>query len=100
MLGLSGVVINDGIIMLMNLKKAKDLEEIYDYAAKRFRPIILTSITTLIGLSSLVFFPTGQAAIFQPMAIALGFGLAWGTVLNLLYLPVLYTILNQKRLGL
>ncbi|WP_294956809.1 efflux RND transporter permease subunit [Sulfurovum sp.] len=100
MLGLSGVVINDGIIMLMNLKKARNLEEIYYYAAKRFRPIILTSVTTLIGLASLVFFPVGQAAIFQPMAIALGFGLAWGTVLNLLYLPVLYTIMNQKKLGL
>lgn len=98
MLGLSGVVINDGIIMIMNLKKAKTMDEIFYYAAKRFRPIILTSITTLIGLSSLVFFPTGQASIFQPMAIALGFGLAWGTVLNLLYLPVLYTILNQKKL--
>jgi multidrug efflux pump subunit AcrB len=100
MLGLSGVVINDGIIMVMNLKKAKNMDEIFYYASKRFRPIILTSITTLIGLSSLVFFPTGQAAIFQPMAIALAFGLAWGTVLNLLYLPVLYTILNQKRLGI
>jgi len=100
MLGLSGVVINDGIIMIMNLKKAKNMEEIFYYASKRFRPIILTSITTLIGLSSLVFFPTGQAAIFQPMAIALGFGLAWGTVLNLLYLPVLYTLLNKKRLGI
>ena len=100
MLGLSGVVINDGIIMIINLKKANNLEEIFYYASKRFRPIILTSITTLIGLSSLVFFPTGQAAIFQPMAISLGFGLAWGTVLNLLYLPVLYTILNQKKLGI
>jgi len=100
MLGLSGVVINDGIIMIMNLKKATNMEEIFYYASKRFRPIILTSITTLIGLSSLVFFPTGQATIFQPMAISLGFGLAWGTVLNLLYLPVLYTILNQKKLGL
>jgi multidrug efflux pump subunit AcrB len=100
MLGLSGVVINDGIIMIMNLKKADNMEEIFSYAAKRFRPIILTSITTLIGLSSLVFFPTGQAAIFQPMAVSLAFGLAWGTVLNLLYLPVLYTILNQKRLGI
>ncbi|CAA6805182.1 MAG: Acriflavin resistance protein [uncultured Sulfurovum sp.] len=98
MLGLSGVVINDGIIMVMNLKKARNMEEIFFYASKRFRPIILTSITTLIGLSSLVFFPTGQATIFQPMAISLGFGLAWGTVLNLLYLPVLYTILNQKKL--
>ena len=100
MLGLSGVVINDGIIMLMNLKKAKNMEEIFYYAEKRFRPIILTSVTTVIGLSSLIFFPTGQAAIFQPMAVALGFGLAWGTVLNLLYLPVLYTILNPKKLGL
>jgi multidrug efflux pump subunit AcrB len=98
MLGLSGVVINDGIIMIMNLKKANNMEEIFLYASKRFRPIILTSVTTLIGLSSLVFFPTGQAAIFQPMAIALAFGLAWGTVLNLLYLPVLYTILNEKKL--
>jgi len=100
MLGLSGVVINDGIIMVMNLKKANNMEEIFFYASKRFRPIVLTSVTTLIGLSSLVFFPTGQAAIFQPMAIALAFGLAWGTILNLLYLPVLYTILNQKRLGI
>jgi len=100
MLGLSGVVVNDGIIMIMNLKKANNMEEIFFYASKRFRPIVLTSVTTLIGLSSLVFFPTGQAAIFQPMAIALAFGLAWGTVLNLLYLPVLYTILNQKRLGI
>jgi len=100
MLGLSGVVINDGIIMVMNLKKANNIEDIFYYASKRFRPIVLTSVTTLIGLSSLVFFPTGQAAIFQPMAIALAFGLAWGTILNLLYLPVLYTIINQKRLGI
>ncbi|MDQ7085752.1 MAG: efflux RND transporter permease subunit [Sulfurovum sp.] len=100
MLGLSGVVINDGIIMILNLKKAQNMDEIFFYASKRFRPIMLTSITTLIGLGSLVFFPTGQATIFQPMAISLAFGLAWGTVLNLLYLPVLYTIINQKRLGI
>jgi len=100
MLGLSGVVINDGIIMVMNLKKANNMDDIYRYASKRFRPIILTSVTTVIGLSSLVLFPTGQAAVFQPMAISLAFGLAWGTILNLLYLPVLYTILNQKRLGI
>ncbi len=97
-LGLAGIVINDGIIMIMSLKQAKNIQEIYIYAAKRFRPIVLTSITTLVGLSSLIFFPTGQATIFQPMAIALGFGLAWGTVLNLLYLPTLYTFLNFKKL--
>ncbi|MCH9739473.1 MAG: efflux RND transporter permease subunit [Epsilonproteobacteria bacterium] len=97
MLGLSGVVINDGIIMMMNLKKATNIEELYHFASKRFRPIILTSVTTLIGLSTLIFFPTGQAIIFQPMAIALGFGLLWGTVLNLLYLPVLFVVLNGRR---
>jgi len=96
-LGLAGVVINDGIIMLTTLKRAKTVEEVFYHASKRFRPIILTSVTTLIGVSSLIFFPTGQAIIFQPMAIALGFGLAWGTVLNLIYVPVLYTFANRLR---
>jgi len=98
MLGLSGVVINDGIIMLVTLKDAKSIDDIFRLSAKRFRPIILTSVTTLVGLSTLIFFPTGQAVIFQPLAISLGFGLAWGTILNLIYLPVLYTLLNEKRL--
>lgn len=97
-LGLAGVVINDGIIMIVTLKKATNIEEIYNLSAKRFRPIVLTSITTLVGLATLIFFPTGQAVIFQPLAIALGFGLAWGTILNLLYLPVLYTFLQGDRL--
>jgi len=98
MLGLAGVVINDGIIMIVTLKKAKDLQDIYRLAASRLRPIILTSVTTLVGLATIIFFPTGQAVIFQPLAISLGFGLAWGTVLNLIYLPVLYTFINKKRL--
>ena len=96
-LGLAGVVINDGIIMMTYLKKASNIEEVFIWASKRFRPIILTSLTTLIGVSSLIFFPTGQAVIFQPMAIALGFGLAWGTVLNLIYLPVLYTLSHKLK---
>ena len=83
--------------MMTYLKKAKTLEEIFQRATKRFRPIIITTITTLIGMSSLIFFPTGQAVIFQPIAIALGFGLAWGTILNLVYLPVLYTISHKLR---
>ena len=97
MLGLAGVVINDGIIMMTYLKKATNIEDVFFRATKRFRPIILTTITTLIGMSSLIFFPSGQAVIFQPMAIALGFGLAWGTVLNLIYLPVLYTFVNRLK---
>ena len=96
-LGLAGVVINDGIIMMTYLKKAKNIEEVFYRATKRFRPIVLTTITTLIGMSSLIFFATGQAVIFQPIAIALGFGLAWGTILNLIYLPVLYTFAHRLK---
>ena len=96
-LGLAGVVINDGIIMMTYLKKAKTLKDVFYRATKRFRPIILTTITTLIGMSSLIFFPTGQAVIFQPIAIGLGFGLLWGTILNLIYLPVIYSISHKLR---
>ncbi|MEA2050775.1 MAG: efflux RND transporter permease subunit [Campylobacterota bacterium] len=96
-LGLAGVVINDGIIMMTYLKKAKTIEDVFVRATKRFRPIVLTTITTLIGMSSLIFFATGQAVIFQPIAIALGFGLAWGTILNLIYLPVLYTFAHRLK---
>lgn len=96
-LGLSGVVINDGIIMMTYLKKARTLDDIFLRATKRFRPIIITTVTTIIGMLSLILFPSGEAVIFQPIAIALGFGLAWGTVLNLIYLPVLYTITHKLR---
>jgi multidrug efflux pump subunit AcrB len=74
--------------------KAKD--DIYALAPKRLRPILLTSITTVIGLSSLIFFATQQAVTFQPLAVAIGFGLFWGTLLNLFYLPVIYNFLRGE----
>lgn len=96
-LGLAGVVINDGIIMMTYLKKVTTLEQLFIQATRRLRPIFLTTITTLIGLSSLMFFPAGEAAIFQPLAVSLGFGLAWGTVLNLIYVPTFFAVLHRKR---
>ena len=95
--GLAGVVINDSIVMLDFLRKSKTKREILENAKKRFRPIILTSLTTLIGLSTLIFFVSGQAKILQPIAISLGFGLAWGTILNLLYLPVLFSLYARVK---
>ncbi|NPA73488.1 MAG: efflux RND transporter permease subunit, partial [Epsilonproteobacteria bacterium] len=96
-LGLAGVIVNDGIIMMATIKTAKTPEEIFPLAAKRFRPIILTSVTTILGLTSLIFFASGQAATFQPMAVTLGFGLLWGTILNLIYLPTMYNFLHQYK---
>jgi multidrug efflux pump subunit AcrB len=97
-LGLAGVIVNDGIIMMATLKQTKLRTQIPIVAAKRLRPIVLTSITTVIGLATLIFFPSSEAVTFQPLAVSLGFGLMWGTVLNLLYVPTMYNFLhNYKR---
>ena len=95
--GLTGVVVNDGLIMVQFIKKATDLEDLMRLAKTRLRPILLTSITTVIGLSTLIFFAAGQALILQPMAISLGFGVAWATVLNLVYVPLLYAVIFRVK---
>ncbi len=92
-IGLAGVVVNDGLIMLSFVRKGKTHEEILEYAGQRIRPIILTSVTTVLGLSTLIFFASGQALILQPMAISLGFGVAWATVLNLYFVPLMYAVI-------
>ncbi len=96
-LGLAGVVINDGIIMLDFLHGTHEPKEFYYRAKLRLRPIVITTVTTFVGLSTLMFFASGQAVIMQPLAISLGFGLIWGTVMNLFYLPTLYAMVNNIK---
>lgn len=97
MVGLSGVIVNDGIIMMDFIKKAKNIGELVHYSKMRLRPILLTSITTILGLGTLIFFSSGQALILQPMAVSLGFGIMWATVLNLYYVPMLYRIIYLRK---
>ncbi len=95
--GLTGVVVNDGLIMVRFISSAKNIEDLIHRAKHRLRPILLTSLTTVLGLSTLIFFASGQAMILQPMAISLGFGIAWATVLNLIYVPLLYAIVFKIK---
>ena len=95
--GLAGVIVNDGIIMMDFIKKAKNIKELVEYAKMRLRPILLTSITTILGLFTLMFFASGQALILQPMAISLGFGLLWATILNLYLVPMIYRIIYLRK---
>ena len=97
MVGLAGVIVNDGIIMMDFIQKSKDVEEMKQYALLRLRPILLTSLTTILGLSTLMFFASGQSLILQPMAVALGFGILWATILNLYYVPMLYRIIYLRK---
>jgi len=96
-IGLAGVVVNDGLIMLDFIKGSKNYDEMVEKAGMRLRPILLTSVTTVLGLSSLMFFASGQALILQPMAISLGFGIAWATVLNLYYVPLMYGVIYRVK---
>ncbi|MFT5835310.1 MAG: HAE1 family hydrophobic/amphiphilic exporter-1 [Sulfurimonas sp.] len=96
-LGLAGVVINDGIIMLDFLHGTHETKDFFKRAKLRLRPIVITSVTTFLGLFTLVFYATGQAVILQPIAVSLSFGLVWGTFLNLLYLPTLYALVNDIK---
>jgi multidrug efflux pump subunit AcrB len=97
LVGLAGVVVNDGLIMVSFIQKATNLEELVTLAKTRLRPILLTSITTVLGLATLIFFASGQAMILQPMAVALGFGITWATVLNLIYVPILYAVVYRIK---
>ncbi len=95
--GLAGVVVNDGLIMLDFIKSERSIAKIIQRAKLRVRPILLTSITTILGLSTLMFFASGQSLILQPMAVTLGFGIAWATVINLVLVPLLYAVIKRAR---
>ena len=95
--GLAGVVVNDGLIMLDFIRECKNIRCIISRAKLRLRPILLTSITTIIGLSTLIFFASGQSLILQPMAITLGFGLAWATIINLYIVPLFFSSIYRIK---
>ncbi|RMG06337.1 MAG: efflux RND transporter permease subunit [Planctomycetota bacterium] len=93
----SGIVVNDSLVLvdLINRLRAQGLP-IFEAAVRgsvqRLRPILLTSITTILGLTPLAFFASGQARFLSPMAISIVFGLSFGTFLTLLVVPALYLI--------
>ena len=102
LLALSGVVVNDSLIFVdfvnVKLREGASLVRALCHAGRvRFRPIMLTSITTMLGLSPLAFFATGQARFLQPMAITMFFGLAFATGLVLLLVPCTYGLLYDLQ---
>jgi multidrug efflux pump subunit AcrB len=99
---LSGVVVNDSLVLIDSTNRLRRAgatahEAIVGGATRRLRPILLTSLTTFFGLVPMIFETSVQARFLIPMAISLGFGILFATVVILLIVPVQYTIVEQIR---
>ncbi|MGO3300518.1 MAG: efflux RND transporter permease subunit [Pseudoalteromonas sp.] len=100
MLALIGVVVNDSLVLVdfINKKRSEGadlLEAVKAAGASRFRPVMLTSITTFIGLMPLLFEKATQAQFLIPMAVSLGFGIIFATFITLLLIPVNYLLVEK-----
>jgi multidrug efflux pump subunit AcrB len=102
-IALSGVVVNDALIMIdfANRKRGEmsAFEAIHVAGIRRFRPIILTTLTTFGGLTPIILETSRQAAYLVPMAISLGFGIVFATTIILLLVPCLYMVLEDLRIS-
>ena len=103
LVALSGVVVNDSLLLIdkINSNHRDEGMSLYDAiisaGSRRFRPILLTSLTTFFGLMPMIMETSVQAKFLVPMAISLGFGILFATGITLLLIPVLYLILEDFR---
>ncbi|MFC1567194.1 efflux RND transporter permease subunit, partial [bacterium] len=104
-LGLSGVVINDSIIMLVKLNRAYDKtknhqesnNQIAKIAQTRLRAVLLTTITTVAGLIPTAYGFAGYDPMLAEMMLALTWGLMFGTFITLLLIPCIYSLNEDAR---
>ena len=102
MIALIGILVNDSLVFISkfnnNLKLGLKFEDaLIETGKSRFRPIILTSLTTIAGLAPLIFEKELQAQFLIPMAIAIAYGLILATLLTLIFLPAFLKIINKIR---
>jgi multidrug efflux pump subunit AcrB len=100
--GLSGIVVNDSIILVVFYRqlREKDMrvrEAVIEAACQRLRAVLLTSLTTIAGLTPLMFETSLQAQFLIPMAVSISFGLAFATFLVLVVVPVLLSAMEGLR---
>jgi multidrug efflux pump subunit AcrB len=105
MLALAGVVVNDSLVMVdfINRRRREDgmalKEAVLMAGGARFRPIMLTSLTTFAGLMPLIFERSIQAQFLIPMAVSLGFGILFATAITLYLIPAAYLIAEDLGSG-
>jgi len=100
LVALSGVVVNDSLILIVSVNRYREegmplWDAVIAGGARRFRPILLTSLTTFFGLVPMIFERSVQARFLVPMAVSLGFGVLAATFIMLLLVPCSYIILED-----
>ena len=100
MIALSGVVINDALVMVdyanRRRREGASAEEAIESAGiRRFRPIWLTTLTTFCGLAPMIFETSRQARFLIPMALSLGYGILFATAITLVLVPALYMVVED-----
>ena len=103
--GLSGIVVNDSIILVIFYRQIRDSgmairQALTEAACQRLRAVLLTSLTTIAGLTPLLFETSRQAQFLIPMAVSIAFGLAFATLLILLVIPAMLSIYEDLRVAL
>ena len=96
-IGLTGVIVNNSLVMIDFIcerlrEGAPARTAIVDGAKRRFRPILLTSMTTFLGFAPLIFERSIQAQFLSPLGVSLGFGLLFATAILMLIVPALATV--------
>ena len=100
MVALAGVVVNDNLVLVDTINRQRLagtalMRAVTQAGATRFRPILLTSLTTFVGLSPLMMETSLQARFLIPMAVSLAFGVLFSTMVSLILVPSLYLILQD-----
>jgi len=99
-LALTGIVVNDSLVLVdyINQQRRKGvpiLDAVLTAGEVRFRPVILTSLTTFVGLLPLMFISDTQSQVLVPMAVSLGFGILFATIITLILIPVNYLVFHH-----
>jgi len=101
-IALIGILVNDAVVMLDTynryLREGMSIRDAaYEAGRSRFRPIVLTSITTVAGLYPLIMEDSFQAQFLVPMAISVAHGLLWGTLFTMFFMPPMILFYNDVR---
>ncbi|NNC54880.1 MAG: efflux RND transporter permease subunit, partial [Pseudomonadales bacterium] len=104
LMALVGVVVNDSLVLVDFFNQARSEGESYEEAVrhagvKRFRAVMLTSLTTFFGLLPMMFATSTQSMFLVPMSISLGFGILFATAITLILVPVMLTIAKDVKVA-